>query len=310
MKDQQLRQDAGFLWELNQYLTLRSDAQLRIPTALKRLGARIEADLVAVLHVNRNMQYAVAYQWGADSGLQSADSSDCTFLFNKEMEELLGESYIIDVNSQDEEVNACLRDILGNLGIERGVFLPMTISSHVFSFLIYGIKSHRNWEPPVDFMLYSALTMAGILEREYGLAKVVQHQALFQDFIDNPFHCLLRMDASFRINYANKKTASLFEKHTKELHNMSLFDLLPEAHSYRKHLENIIHKPGEVVTFEVPIVTEDSVYYIEWNAYPVYVAENLPEVHVIGHDVTNHREESLALNHILEEMWAKSEKKN
>lgn len=312
MKNQHDHSNAAFLWELNQFLSNRPDIEKHIPAALKRLGEHEKADVVCIVDINHDTSFSISHLWNTDHQAvqMPADFKDRIFLFNKKLEELLGKEYYIHVSADEEPVNQGLKNIVDTLQAQQAIFLPMTISSHLFSFLVFGIKSDKAWTPSIDFLINSGTIISGVIERETALSRLLKHQLLYQDFIENRMDFLLRIDKNLNISFANKRFLKLFEKTQNEINACKFDDLIPDTIQYIPHFEKLRDSPENIITFEAPVVTTDSVIYIEWNIYAIHTSSDNYEYHVVGHDVTTHREEALALNHILEELWTKSGGKN
>lgn len=301
--------NATFIWELNQFLSVGPRVAQRIPSALKRIGEYVKADQVSIVDINHDMTITVSYRWSKNEEIiPPVTFTEFSFNFNKELEDLLGEKYHIEVHAHEKSINHGLNDILGKLKAQRAFFLPMSLTSHLFSFLIVGINSEKSWIPEIDFLINTSTLISGVLSRETLLTGITKHHAINHNFIENPIECMLRLDNQFNISFANNQFHSIMEKTKEEVTGVAFSKIVPEFKRYIQHAKDLLEQPDNVVSFESPIVRENDVIYVQWNIYVSPVTSEQNEYYIIGHDVSVYREESMALNHILEELWEKTGK--
>ena len=108
--------------------------------------------------------------------------------------------------------NESLKNIMQVMGVNCAIFLPLYISSHIFSFLCLSRCHHEEpWSgEEIAFLVQVASVLSGALEKELILRKLVKHHALYQDFVENRVDYILRLNRHLHISFSNKTFYSLF----------------------------------------------------------------------------------------------------
>lgn len=188
--------------------------------------------------------------------------------------------------------NESLKNIMEVMGVNCAIFLPLYISSHLFSFLCLSRCHHEEaWSgSEIAFLVQVASVLSGALEKELILRKLVKHHALYQDFIENRVDYILRLNRHLHVSFSNKTFYSLFGDSPDDIIGSRIGDLMTEMDISSKKLEEVVKFPEDLLTFNAKVMHGDEVVFIEWHAYSVRLDRDHAEIHLIGHDVTRFKE--------------------
>ena len=301
---------AEFLSDLNVLLSSNVGLNRNIKLALKKLGEHERADQVYIVNINHDMTFTVSEEWTRNGKSVFPDSGGKrSFYYDRKLEQDLEKNNYIYIRNIDDVTSESLKNIMQAMEVDCAIFLPLYISSHLFSFLCLS-RCHREepWsEDDIAFLIQVASVLSGTLEKELILKKLVKHHALYQDFIENRVDYILRLNRHLHINFSNKTFYSLFGDSPDDIIGNRFKDLMVEMDISSKQLEEVVKHPESLLIFNTKVIHGDQVTFIEWHAYPVRLERDHTEIHLIGHDVTRFRQMESELILLKTELQAFSE---
>lgn len=280
-----------FLSNLNALLSSTIGLNRNIRQALKKLGEYQRADQVYIVNINHDMTFTVSEEWTkTGESIFPETEKKRSFYYDRKLEEDLERDNYIYIPDIDSVTNESLKNIMKAMQVHCAVFLPLYISSHLFSFLCLSRCQHEEvWsKEELDFLVQVAAILSGALEKELLLSKLTKHHALYHDFIENRVDYILRLNRHLHISFSNKTFFSLFGESPDEIIGCQFGDLMSEMDISSKQLEEVSKRSDKLLTFHATVTPCDKVLFIEWNAYPVKLNRDQVEIHLIGHDVTKY----------------------
>ncbi|WP_065218479.1 MULTISPECIES: hypothetical protein [Butyricimonas] len=290
---------AEFLSDLNVLLSTSVGLNRNVKQALRKLGEHEKADQVYIVSINHDMTFTITEEWtrNGDSVFPETDEKR-SFYYDRKLEQDLERDNYIYIRDIEEVTNEGLKNIMRAMQVRCAIFLPLYVSSHLFSFLSLSRCGEQElWsEEDIAFLIQVASVMSGALEKELILRKLVKHHALYQDFIENRVDYILRLNRHLHISFSNKTFYSLFGDSPDDVIGCRIGDLMTEMDIPPKQLEAVAKHPDMLLTFHSTLAPADEVIFIEWYAYPVKLDREHIEIHLIGHNVTRFREVENELN--------------
>ena len=301
---------AEFLSDLNVLLSTNVGLNKNVKQALRRLGEHERADQVYIVSINHDMTFTISEEWtkNGESVFPETDEKR-SFYYDRKLERELERDNYIYIRDVNEVTNEGLKNIMHAMQVRCAIFLPLYISSHLFSFLsLSRCHDEEPWtKEEIDFLIQVASVLSGALEKELILRKLVKHHALYQDFIENRVDYILRLNRHLHISFSNKTFYSLFGDSPDDVIGCRIGDLMTEMDISSKQLEAVTKHTDTLLTFHAQLAQRDEVVFIEWYAYPVRLGREHIEIHLIGHNVTKYREAENELNLLKTELQTFSE---
>lgn len=284
---------AEFLSDLNVLLSNSLGLNRNVKTALRKLGEFKNADQVYIVSIHHDMTFSITEEWTrTGESVYPPTDKKRTFYYDRKLEQDLERDNYIYIRDIDHVTNESLKNIMQAMQVQCSLFLPLYISSHLFSFLCLS-RCHQEeaWsDEEIAFLVQVASVLSGALEKELILRKMVKHHALYQDFIENRVDFILRLNPHLHISFSNRTFYSLFADSPDDIIGCRFGELMTEMDITSKQLEAVTRHPDMILTFQATVTPHDKVLFIEWHAYPVKIDREHVEIHLIGHDVTKFRE--------------------
>ena len=284
---------AEFLSDLNVLLSTSVGLNRNVKLALKKLGEYERADWVYIVSINHDMTFTISEEWTRTGESIFPESEEKrSFYYDRKLEQDLERDNYIYIRDINDVTNESLKNIMLAMGVNCAIFLPLYISSHLFSFLCLSCCHHGEaWSgEEIEFLVQVASILSGALEKELILRKLVKHHALYQDFVENRVDYILRLNRHLHISFSNKTFYSLFGDSPDDIIGSRIGDLMTEMDISSKKLEEVVKFPENLLTFNSKVMCDDKVVFIEWYAYPVRLDRDHIEIHLIGHNVTRFKE--------------------
>lgn len=289
MQTQNNTTGAEFLSDLNVLLSTNLGVNRNVKLALKKLGEHERADQVYIVSINHDMTFTISEEWSRNGeSVFPGNDEKRSFYYDRKLEQDLERDNYIYIRDINDVTNESLKNVMQAMQVHCAIFLPLYISSHLFSFLCLS-RCHQEeaWtEDEIEFLVQVASVLSGALEKEVILRKLVKHHALYQDFIENRVDYILRLNRHLHISFSNKTFYSLFGESRDDIVGCRIGDLMTEMSISSSQLEGVVKHPETLLVFNTTVTSGDKVLFIEWNAYPVRLGREHVEIHLIGHNVT------------------------
>ena len=301
---------AEFLSDLNVLLSTSVGLNRNVKLALKKLGEHERADQVYIVSINHDMTFTISEEWTRTGESVFPESGEKRgFYYDRKLEQDLERDNYIYIRDINDVTNESLKNIMQATGVNCAIFLPLYISSHLFSFLCLSRCHHEEpWSgDEIAFLVQVASVLSGALEKELILRKLVKHHALYQDFVENRVDYILRLNRHLHISFSNKTFYSLFGDSPDDIIGSRIGELMTEMDISSKKLEEVVKFPEDLLTFNAKVMRDDEVVFIEWYAYPVRLDRDHTEIHLVGHDVTRFKEMERELTLLKTELQTFSE---
>ena len=134
---------AEFLSDLNVLLSTSVGLNRNVKLALKKLGEHERADQVYIVSINHDMTFTISEEWTRSGESVFPESGEKrSFYYDRKLEQDLERDNYIYIRDINDVTNESLKNIMRALGVNCAIFLPLYISSHLFSFLCLSRCHH------------------------------------------------------------------------------------------------------------------------------------------------------------------------
>lgn len=135
---------AEFLSDLNVLLSTSVGLNRNVKLALKKLGEHERADQVYIVSINHDMTFTISEEWTRTGESVFPESGEKrSFYYDRKLEQDLERDNYIYIRDINDVTNESLKNIMRALGVNCAIFLPLYISSHLFSFLCLSRCHHE-----------------------------------------------------------------------------------------------------------------------------------------------------------------------
>ena len=134
---------AEFLSDLNVLLSTSVGLNRNVKLALKKLGEHERADQVYIVSINHDMTFTISEEWTRTGESVFPESGEKRgFYYDRKLEQDLERDNYIYIRDINDVTNESLKNIMQATGVNCAIFLPLYISSHLFSFLCLSRCHH------------------------------------------------------------------------------------------------------------------------------------------------------------------------
>ena len=134
---------AEFLSDLNVLLSTSVGLNRNVKLALKKLGEYERADWVYIVSINHDMTFTISEEWTRTGESIFPESEEKrSFYYDRKLEQDLERDNYIYIRDINDVTNESLKNIMLAMGVNCAIFLPLYISSHLFSFLCLSCCHH------------------------------------------------------------------------------------------------------------------------------------------------------------------------
>ena len=135
---------AEFLSDLNVLLSTSVGLNRNVKLALKKLGEHERADQVYIVSINHDMTFTISEEWTSTGESVFPESGEKrSFYYDRKLEQDLERDNYIYIRDINDVTNESLKNIMQVMGVNCAIFLPLYISSHLFSFLCLSRCHHE-----------------------------------------------------------------------------------------------------------------------------------------------------------------------
>ncbi|MEI3420795.1 MAG: hypothetical protein V8R91_06945 [Butyricimonas faecihominis] len=150
--------------------------------------------------------------------------------------------YIRDIN---DVTNESLKNIMQVMGVNCAIFLPLYISSHLFSFLCLSRCHHEEpWSgDEIAFFVQVALPCYPERSKKVDFKKIGETSCLVSGLYRNRVDYILRLNRHLHVCFSNKTFYSLFGDSPDDIIGSRIGDLMTEMDISSKKLEEVVKFP-------------------------------------------------------------------